>query len=226
MKWLAAAVYALLCAGMAYVAFDKKIADRVRVFGAKCSAENSGTVFSKPRILVLAGIVFVTALTSSGRLLLDMELSVNLLKMMALLFVLSASACFDLREHRIPNILSGGLAAAGVVLLGAGFLTGQEGALSYCISSVLSAAACAVGLSVASLLTHGGIGFGDIKLFTALALTGGVYVTCGVLFFSVLVCAAAALLLMAVKKKELQSAVPFAPFMFAAYVAVIFLKIY
>ena len=139
---------------------------------------------------------------------------------------LTVAACVDLREHRIPNVVPLTMTVFAVISLTIGFLTDQQGYLSYIFSSVVSSVVVAILMLVASILTKKGIGMGDIKLLSALALLGGVYTICGTLFFGITLCAVAALVLLALKKKTVKEGLPFAPFVLLGYFITIAMSIY
>lgn len=133
-------------------------------------------------------------------------------------YILLAAACVDFRERRIPNQLSALLALAGILLLVVPFLQKNDAAVHYVTSSVVATAGCAACLTIAALLTKGGIGIGDIKLLCALAIVCGVYGLCATLLWGLVVCTAVAIFLLLSKKKTIRESVPFAPFIFAGFV--------
>ena len=116
----------------------------------------------------------------------------NLLKALCSLVILCACGCVDYIEHRIPNCLTALLALLAAVLLGAGFLSGQEGTFGYLNSGIFAAVVS--------------------------GLMGGVYIVGGTLFFSVTLCAFASAFLLLTKKKTMKESVPFGPFLFIGYI--------
>lgn len=131
---------------------------------------------------------------------------------------LLGSGCVDFLEHRIPNLFPAVLGCGAVVLLGWALLSGQDGAIGYAVSAGMACAVCAVGLVIASALSGGGIGAGDVKLVSALALMVGVTVICRTLFFGMTLCALTAAGLLASRKKTRKDGVPFAPFLLFGFV--------
>ncbi len=143
--------------------------------------------------------------------------TIQRLKLLLALLLLVCAGCIDLTECRIPNAIPLALCLCGIVLLAAGFLSGQEGAFSYMTGSVLTAAVCAAGLLIAMLLSRNGIGLGDVKLLSALAVCAGFRATCGTIFFGMLFCAVAAVILLITKKKTIHEGIPFGPFLMLGY---------
>lgn len=168
-----------------------------------------------------ASIAALCAAVTVWRLLVSTHDTLNVLKLSIALVCLTGSACVDYLEHRIPNLFPAVLAAAAVLLMTAGCLTGQAGAQAYIFSSVFAALASSVCFIVGSILSHQGIGMGDIKLISALALMGGVYIVGGTLFFSMTACALVSGYLLITRKKTMKEAIPFAPFLLIGYMMTI-----
>ena len=138
-------------------------------------------------------------------------------------FLLAGGVCRvpALREafSRVPG--AGKL--LGGVVLAAGFLTGQTGAFGYLQSSLFAAAVTAACLVVGAVLSHQGIGAGDIKLLAALGLMGGVTIVGGTIFFAMLPCALVSAGLLITKKKTMREAIPFGPFLLIGYMLTIWI---
>lgn len=134
-------------------------------------------------------------------------------------FVAAAAGISDVRTRLIPNRLLMLAAAAAVILLVADTLSGSDGlALQHLTAGVLTGAA----LFAFSLLTGGGLGMGDVKLFAVIGLmTGGSILT--ILFASLLAAAAFALIMTALKKITLKARLPLGPFALAGLVVNAFL---
>lgn len=192
-------------------------------FRPRCAEEQvEGRQLTAQQIRAWSLLLTLLAAVAAARLVWVVHDPINLLKLCIALVVLTGCACVDALDHRIPNVLSGLLALAALVLLMAGFLTGQEGAFSYLNSSVFAAVLCTVCLTLGSVLSHQGIGIGDIKLVAALALMGGVTIVGGTLFFAMIMCALAAAYLLLTKKKTMRETVPFGPFLLAGYILSLF----
>ncbi len=177
-----------------------------------------GIQLSPERIRLLSVLIAAVSALAAWRLTATMHDPLNLLKALCSLVILCACGCVDYIEHRIPNCLTALLALLAAVLLGAGFLSGQEGTFGYLNSGIFAAVVSGVVLTAGSVLSHQGIGFGDVKLIAALGLMGGVYIVGGTLFFSVTLCAFASAFLLLTKKKTMKESVPFGPFLFIGYI--------
>lgn len=226
MKYIVALLTAIVCGLLSYTTLDKSIADRIKVFHIARTDEYESKVISKRKMLILSMLITIVSLAVALKLTTHIRDIINITKMLIVLVCLVGAGCNDYREHRIPNIFPMVLAISGIFLLSLGAITGQEGAMSYVITSAYATIGVACCMCVASLLSKGGVGIGDIKLLSALAIIGGVYTVCGTLFFSVILCALLAIALLVSKKKTLKSSLPFGPFMFMGYVISIFVSIY
>lgn len=222
MKYLIAVLAAALCAAQAYAILNKQLADKLAFFNI---ASGKHTYESRPisarQCLLLAAAVAVLSFAAAVRLLLNVSEWINVCKMLLALLCMAGAACFDYRERRIPNLFALVMALGGVVLLALGVITRQNGAYAYITSSAVAAVACALLLTLASVLTRQGIGAGDIKLISAFAIMTGVPAVMGTLFFAIVLCGIAAVFALALKKKTMQSSFPFGPFLFVGYVAAI-----
>lgn len=226
MKILFSIITAIICGYLAIITLDIEKAKKYKVFYSNDS-EHYEKVTLKIKIIWLVAIL-VTGLSGLTSYMIFSELDdvLNICKMLVSLIVLSGSSCFDLREHRIPNIFPLILSVSGIVFLVIGILIRQEGALSYVVSSAFATFGCVISLMIASVLTNNGIGAGDVKLMGALAMIGGVYLVCGVLCISVFACALVGVILLILKKKTIKDGVPFGPFIFIGFVISIFTSIY
>lgn len=175
------------------------------------------------QILALALLITLADTITVWRLFLIVHDPLNLLKLSLALVILTGCACVDGIEHRIPNFLSGTLALSALALLAAGFLTGQTGAFGYLQSSLFAAAVTAACLVVGTVLSHQGIGAGDIKLLAALGLMGGVTIAGGTIFFAMVPCALVSAGLLITKKKTMKEAIPFGPFLLIGYMLTVWI---
>lgn len=227
MKYLVGLVVALICAILTYINLDENLSEKIKILN-KHKGENgcSQTIFSTAKIYILVGIVFLVSFAACMSTLLNIPEILNIVKMNIALICLTGAAAMDYREHRIPNIYSLILALGGIVCLAIGYFSGQAEANAYIFSSVIATVGVAVCLLSARALIKQGIGIGDIKLLCALALMSGVYAICGTVFFAMTACAILAVILLATKKKNIQSVLPFGPFIFVGYLITIFASVY
>ena len=224
MPYAAAAAAALLSAAAAYLTLNGEIADRLRIFAR--ADDPPGRQIGARAALLAAAAVFAVSFFAALRIVTDVTDPLNLAKMLSALVLLAGSAGFDFRKERIPNIFPLVMFILGAGLVAAGILTGQDGAMSYMLSSGFAACVCAVGLSVCSLLSHKGIGMGDIKLLTALGMLCGATVIAGTIFFGVLACAIVSVILLILKKKDLHGTLPFGPFIWFGFILTMLISAY
>ncbi len=224
MSVIVAMLTAIACAGISYITLDKNITDHVRILKRRAGTETEvSRVLSRGTIYALTLGIFFLSFAAALKITTKLSDVINICKMLTALFCLCGAACMDYREYRIPNIFPLVLAVAGILCLAAGYITGQPGGVSYIVSSAFAAVVSVLCLIGASILTNHGIGFGDIKLVGALAISGGVYTIYGTLLYGVLLCAAMAVVLFVTKKKKLQESLPFGPFLLAGYAITIFI---
>lgn len=226
MNYVIAMIVAMIGTCLSYATLDIDVVRKIRWFDVKSEDERNDIRFEKRKIYVLCVVNFIVTLICSINILLNNSEILNICKMQITLLILVGSANFDFREQRIPNIFPLVLSICAMAGLVIGVVIGQEGAVAYITSSVFACVGCAVCLTVATFLTKQGIGAGDIKLLSSLALMGGVYLTCGVLFFSLVVCFLVAVILLITKKETLKSTVPFAPFILIGFVISILISMY
>lgn len=197
----------------------------------KTDDDRSTAFYSKQHFLLLTAGLFIVSVIVNYLLYkytVDTgELSYTLFVKMAITHVLTACAALtDAKRSKIPNpIIVFGLAARGVIYI-AEFLffndtftaTLKNDALGFLIGFVM--------LFVISFISKGGIGYGDIKLFGVIGLmagSAGVYLT---LFLSLLLSSVTALVLMAMHKKTIKSAMPMAPFIYLGFLTISVLGIF
>lgn len=227
MMYLIGIVVALICSVLTYINLYEKISDKIKILNIhKDKDSNFVKPISKAKCYILSSIVFVVSFAAYVSIFVNVNDILNIVKMNIALVCLSGAAAIDYREHRIPNIYPLIIAVCGIICLSIGYFTSQGDAMAYIVSSVIATIGVAICLSLAMVLTKKGIGLGDIKLLCSLALIGGVYTTCGTIFFAMTTCAILAVILLVTKKKNIQSSLPFGPFIFAGYLMTIFISIY
>lgn len=210
--------------GLALVGLNKDVADRISVLRNSDPSESfTSKEISKVEKIILLVVVALLCFASTMKIMDKVHDIIGIIKMLVCLLGLLGAACFDYREHRIPNIFPLSIAIAAVLLLGLGVLAEQVGAIAYITTGVVSSVVCGLILVVASVITKQGIGAGDIKLICAIALIAGVYTVMGTLFFGVLACSIYGIIALILKKKSVSSAVPFGPFLLLGYVLTLFL---
>lgn len=123
-------------------------------------------------------------------------------------------AYVDRKEKKIPNKV-----LLAMLLLRAALLVYEVlNNLEFWKAALLHPAAGAVAGSLlmlfAMLISRNGVGMGDVKLFFVVGLYVGGSEIVSVLFYSVLACAIAGIVLLITKKAGLKDTVPIAPFSF------------
>lgn len=224
MVYLAAFIIAALCASISYITLDKTLSDKTVLLRPKSSEEAADKAISKKqKYIISAGILAVSAAASVVLIKNAVDL-LGIIKLSVGMVCLSGAACNDFRDHRIPDIFPLVTAVSAIACLAIGYFTSEDGATAYIFSSVFAAVVVAIFMIVASLLTKHGIGMGDIKLLTALALLGGVNTIGWTLIFGVAACAVAAVFFLITKKKTVKGTMPFGPFIFIGYILTIILN--
>ena len=139
----------------------------------------------------------------------------NLLRLLLLGALLAAAAYIDALSHRIPNQIVLGTAAvfAGCTVLDL-LLSGMDAA-----AMAVNSLAAAVIFFLVRLASRGGVGYGDIKMITAVGLIFGIYGTFSFLLVSHVLAAVAAIVLLASKKATRKDGLPFGPFFYLGYLA-------
>lgn len=176
--------------------------------------------------IILSCVIFVLCGFLTFKIYGDSLDILNFIKMMVLLFALLLSGAVDLRKHIIPNLFILITIIIAVILLLVAIVVGQDGAYTYIVTNIGTAVVSVIALVIGSLLSHHGVGAGDIKLIFAVALLGGVYITCGILFFGIIMCAATSLVLLLFKKIKKTGSLPFGPFLFVGYILTVILYKY
>lgn len=219
MNWIVALIAAGVSAAVAYATSDKKATDSMKFLRpASSTIEYDSRELSRRHRLVLTAVVFLLSGAAMLRVMERVSNPIGVCKMTVALLCMTGAAVVDYRERRIPNFFPGSMALVGIVLLMLGVLLGQQGAFLYITSGVVGCVASTLSLIAVSALTKQGIGAGDIKLIGALALIGGVNTVLGTIFFGLVSCSVAAVVLVARKKATWNASLPFGPFLFLGYI--------
>ncbi|MCD8120359.1 MAG: A24 family peptidase [Lachnospiraceae bacterium] len=140
-----------------------------------------------------------------------------LLKIIFATVILACACAADIRSRRIPNLCPALLAAGGAVFLVPEFILFRDEVWALLSDSILAAVLCLIFFLVIHGLSHGGIGFGDIKLFSALGFLLGAEPLLYTVFFSFLLFACVSVILLLLKKKRREDTLPFAPFILTGF---------
>ena len=197
----------------------------------KAEDDKSMAFYSKPHALMLTAGIFIVSVLVNFLLYKytadNSEPLYTLFVKMAITHVLTACAALtDAKRSKIPNpIIVFGLAARGVIYI-AEFLFFNETFTATLKNDALGFLIGFVMLFVISVISKGGIGYGDIKLFGVIGLmagSAGVFLT---LLLSLLLSSVTALALMAMHKKTIKSAMPMAPFIYLGFLTISVLGIF
>lgn len=192
-------------------------------------------VYNKRQSLMFTGLFFVLALLTNFLVwkysyeMNEINLTYQPLifpKMAITHLICACAALTDLKRCRIPNrLIAAGIVSRSLIYVIELFLTGEHftdilknDALGFAIGFIM--------LFVIAVITKGGIGFGDVKLFGVIGLMAGSGGVFAVLFLSLLMSSISSVALMIAKRKTLKSSLPMAPFIYLGLVAVIILGVY
>ena len=139
--------------------------------------------------------------------------------------LLTYASVIDWKTHKIPNMVSGLMLATAICTDAVDFLSGRPSAGAWILSSLIAAIIVFIFFVFCRLVSKGGIGFGDIKLVTVLALICGFRGIIYVLVFSEISALLAAVAALLLKKMGLRDGMPFAPFFLAGFIITVVLGI-
>ena len=148
---------------------------------------------------------------------------INAVKIFSVYSGLSIFFLTDSKFYIIPNKILLIMVAIRLFLLPVEYFVYPENFVNVLIDCAIGAVGCFVILAIISLLSKGGIGMGDVKLFTTLGLVTGLYCTFNTLLYGLVICALFSLLLMVSKRKKAKDKVPFAPFIFVGFLVTLIL---
>lgn len=216
----------LCCGFLAYITLNETLCKKIKLFCILSgNMEYEGKALKTNTVIILSIVIAIISYVVSLVNFYAVSDVINITKIEISLICITGAACVDFREHRIPNIFPLALTLSAVILLFLGFLTNQNGAMSYVLSSIFATIAIAIFMLIASFLTKQGIGLGDIKLLCSIALMCGVVTSCGILFFGMIICVVVAVILLLLKKKKLNEGLPFAPFIYIGFIlSIIFMN--
>ena len=145
---------------------------------------------------------------------------IRYLGLVAVLFII---AWIDSKEKRIPNKILLAMLLGRVVLLLVECILYKEYWMTLLMSSAMGFLLAGGMFLLCYILTRGGIGAGDVKLFAVLGMYLGGSAIFSVIFLTVVFAAVFNLINLLRKKTDLKQEIPFAPFVFLGTVAGIFL---
>ncbi len=131
--------------------------------------------------------------------------------------VLSCIFVTDMQLKIIPNLCSIILLASKVVTSIIDFIQDREFFKMFLLQCVLTGIGCLIFLLIISKVTHGGIGFGDVKILSCIGFLCGLKVLLYSLFFALIVASVFSLALVVIKKKQVKDFVPFGPMLWLGF---------
>lgn len=151
---------------------------------------------------------------------------ISLIRLLIAFIILSCTAVIDRELMIIPNVYVLWMIIGRFFCFLAELIFFRGDAIIRLVSSFAGAAVCGLGLLLIYVLTRGGIGYGDIKLFIGLGFLCGIYAVINTLIFSCLICGGYSILLLVTRKKGIKDTLPMGPFIFLGYAVTILLGAY
>lgn len=215
MEVLSGAIFGALSLGVVW--FMKEQTNK-RIRGMEEGTEELPTPYQggMGMYLLMAVIAGISALC--GGLLVRYGASpVAMLKLTVCYFAVLAAAVIDYKLHIIPNMIP--MILIGVrALIFVYELMAQGGSLMGIGRAVAGCLLMCGLLLLGNRLSGGGIGYGDVKLLTALSLVCGIFPAFIILVFALICCSLFAVAALLLKKMTLKMSVPFGPFLYAGFV--------
>lgn len=150
---------------------------------------------------------------------------VGMLKMTLGMCVLSCIFITDMELMMIPNLCSLVLLGGRILTIIAEFIWMKDEAMAWLLNSVIALVISLLLLLIMAKLTRGGLGMGDVKLFSSLGFLCGVRAVCFTLMFAFFICALASTGLLLSRKKQLKDSLPLGPFIWLGYGVTVLLSI-
>ena len=181
---------------------------------------------SRTCFCVVMAIVTVVLFCSSFIIVRHISNIPNLVKLVLLMGILAAVAVIDLRKTIIPNLLIVIGLIVRVLIYVVELLFYNNIFVPQLISDVIGFFIGFGILLIASIVSKGALGFGDVKLFGLIGLMSGAICTYSTLIISLLLSTIVSIGLMVSKKKSRKDSIPFGPFVFFGYIIAIILTSY
>ncbi|GAE88792.1 prepilin peptidase [Acetivibrio straminisolvens] len=163
----------------------------------------AGYMYKKPQyiaVMVLTPLTFMLLYHKS-------QTNLEVIRYSVLYILLASSSLKDYNERLISNKL----VIAGIVLgLIAAALDAEPAKI---IQSIILFIAIGLIMSLVTFATKGGVGMGDTKLIAVSSLYAGLAGIISILFYSFILSGIAGIVLLALKKANSKSRIPFIPFL-------------
>ena len=190
-----------------------------------CSGQDG--LIKEKRTKFFNGLIVLSAVISAWlQILLQKELyGPDYFKCFVTMNVLGIAAVSDKEIYIIPNFCSAVLVGARIGLYVYEQITMGQEALYLLMNGMLGAALCMLILLFCRLATHGGIGLGDIKLFSAIGFMFYAETILFLLTLSLLLSAVTGLILVALKKTKMSGSLPMGPFIFYGFILTVLIGV-
>lgn len=143
---------------------------------------------------------------------------ISIIKIILVVCILSCIFITDMEYMLIPNICPAILIAGNLIILFFEYIYMKDQIVGLIIDNVIAMLICLILLLIMSKLTHGGIGMGDVKLFSGIGFVCGIRVVCFTLAISFFLCAIISTILLIFRKKNLHDSLPLGPFVWWGYI--------
>lgn len=150
---------------------------------------------------------------------------IGMLKITLGMCVLSCVFVTDMELMMIPNLCSLVLLGGRAITIICEFIWQKDEAVSWLLNSLIALVLSLILLLIMSKVTRGGLGMGDVKLFSSLGFLCGVRAVCFTLMFAFLLCALTSTGLLLSRKKQLKDSLPLGPFIWLGYGVTVLLSI-
>lgn len=226
-------ILALLCSVVSFLAIPKykyeneaiENSNELQVNKNVSSAPTIANFFSMgtwTQWIFVVGISVACAATAYFSFRANAEPLILCRKMVIILVLLSATI-LDKETLQIPNLLILSVLVIGTILLFVEFFLCRETFFSTLITCVVGLCSCLVLFYALSRLTKEGMGMGDVKLISSMGWMLGLTSTITAVFFALLLCTLAAVILLVGKKKNKDERISFGPFLFFGYILMLLL---
>ena len=149
----------------------------------------------------------------------------SIVKMTVAMCILSCIVITDMELMIIPNACSICMVVCRVFISIVEFICIKDEALAWALNSVFAMLISLILLVIVSLLTRGGLGMGDVKLFSSLGFMCGIRAVYFSVMFAFIFCAVASTVFLVMKKKSLKDSLPLGPFIWLGYGVTVLLAI-
>ena len=178
--------------------------------------DNKGEIIRINKIVIIVLIVLFSGMC--GYFTSENATSViNITRIAIAFFVLLLVAQTDYTYMIIPNLCSEILLAAGIMSILAELIFHRDNVAAWTLNCILSALVTLIILMLMNKLTKGGIGLGDVKIFSSLSFLCGLRCVFATLMMALIICALVSIVLILFKKKTMKDALPLGPFIYFGY---------